>query len=166
LRAPCRAEFADFPWRHDERAFDAWARGCTGYPIVDAAARELLATGYVHNRGRMIAASFLTKHLLVDYRRGEAHYLRWLTDGDYAQNNFGWQWSAGCGCDAQPYFRVFNPELQAQRFDPTGAYVRRWVPEIGTTDYPPPIIDLAEGRARFLKAAAEHLGRNKSAARP
>ena len=97
---------------------------------MDAAARQLLAEGFVHNRARMIAASFLTEHLVVDDRRGEAHYMKYLTDGDWAQNNAGWQWSAGCGCDAQPYFGIFNPVTQGQRFDPEGGYVRRWVPQL------------------------------------
>jgi deoxyribodipyrimidine photo-lyase len=125
----------------------------------------------------MIAASFLTKHLLIDYRRGEAHYMRWLTDGDWAANNFGWQWSAGCGCDAQPYFRVFNPTLQGTKFDPKGIYVRRWVPEIralpdslihtpwlasktsGKILYPAPIVDHATARKRFLATAKEFMNK-------
>jgi deoxyribodipyrimidine photo-lyase len=151
---------------------------------VDASARQLLAEGFVHNRARMIAASFLTKNLLVDYRRGEAHYMKHLTDGDWAQNNMGWQWSAGTGCDAQPYFRVFNPTLQGQKFDPEGDYVRRWVPELARlpakyihepwrapaavasaagvrigSDYPWPIVDLVETRQRFLQIASAHVGK-------
>lgn len=178
LERPFRREFEDFPWRDDEPSWWAWVEGKTGYPVVDAAARQLLAEGYVHNRARMIAASFLTKHLLIDYRRGEAHYMKYLTDGDWAQNNFGWQWSAGCGCDAQAYFRVFNPVLQGRRFDADGSYVRRWVPELsrmpsswihrpwqapagvlaaaGVTiggSYPAPVVDHAAARARFLETA-------------
>ena len=145
---------------------------------MDAAARQLLAEGFVHNRARMVAASFLTKHLLLDYRRGEAHYLRWLTDGDWAPNNAGWQWSAGCGCDAQPWFRIFNPLAQGLKFDPEGAYVKRWVPELAELpasqvhepwkapealrrrlDYPGPIVDHALARARFLATAKDHLAR-------
>jgi deoxyribodipyrimidine photo-lyase len=109
LRRPFRATFEGFPWRDDERALEAWRQGATGYPIVDAAARQLVLEGYVHNRARMIAASFLTKHLLIDYRLGEAHYLKHLVDGDWAQNNAGWQWSAGCGCDAAPLFPRLQP---------------------------------------------------------
>jgi deoxyribodipyrimidine photo-lyase len=182
LEVPFRPEFETFPWRFDEALWGAWVEGRTGYPVVDAAARQLLTEGFVHNRARMIAASFLTKHLLIHYRYGEAHYLRYLTDGDWAQNNAGWQWSAGCGCDAQPYFRVFNPVLQGQRFDPKGDYVRLWVPELARLparfihrpwqapapvlreagvrldrDYPRPIVDHAEARARFLAVAQQHL---------
>ena len=178
LERPFRPAFVGFPWRENKGAFEAWTAGRTGYPIVDAAARQLLAEGFVHNRARMVAASFLTKHLLLDYRLGEAHYLRWLTDGDWAANNSGWQWSAGCGCDAQPWFRIFNPVAQGQRFDPDGDYVRRWVPELAdcptacihepwkapsrlraNLDYPAPIVDHALARARFLATAKGHLGR-------
>ncbi|HSC88896.1 MAG TPA: deoxyribodipyrimidine photo-lyase, partial [Polyangiaceae bacterium] len=182
LERPFRAAFEGFPWRDDEVAWRAWSEGRTGYPVVDAAARQLLAEGFVHNRARMIAASFLTKHLLIHYRRGEAHYLEFLTDGDWAQNDMGWQWSAGCGVDAQPYFRVFHPVTQGQKFDPEGVYVRRWVPELTRLptryihapwtapaavlegagvrlghDYPEPIVDHAEARAEFLATAARHL---------
>jgi deoxyribodipyrimidine photo-lyase len=186
LREPFRPAWRDFPFRDDDAGFAAWCEGRTGYPVVDAAARQLLGEGFVHNRARMIAASFLTKHLLIDYRRGEAHYLRFLTDGDPAQNNLGWQWSAGCGTDAQPYFRVFNPVSQGQRFDPVGAYVRRWVPELAAfpaesihapwdapasvlrdagvalgRNYPAPIVDHGEARARFLAVAESFLGGRK-----
>ncbi|HTQ44332.1 MAG TPA: deoxyribodipyrimidine photo-lyase [Polyangiaceae bacterium] len=159
LREPFRREWIGFPWRDDEAGWRAWVAGTTGYPIVDAAARQLRTEGFVPNRARMIAASFLTKDLLVSYQRGEAHYMELLTDGDWAQNNFNWQWCAGCGCDAQPYFRVFNPAAQAERYDPEGAYVRRWVPELGTASYPRPIVDHAAARARFLETARAHLGR-------
>jgi deoxyribodipyrimidine photo-lyase len=178
LERPFREGFAGFPWRDDEAAWEAWTEGRTGYPVVDAAARQLLAEGFVHNRARMVAASFLAKHLLLDYHQGEAHYLQWLTDGDWAQNNAGWQWSAGCGCDAQPWFRIFNPVAQGARFDPEGAYVKRWVPELAACppafihepwkapralraglDYPDPIVDHASARERFLATAKGHLGR-------
>lgn len=183
LKEPFRADFRGFPWRFDEALWRAWTAGETGYPIVDAAARQLLAEGYVHNRARMIAASFLTKHCLIGYPHGERHYLKYLTDGDWAQNNGGWQWSAGCGCDAQPYFRIFNPVAQGERFDPDGAYVRRWVPELARLpakvihaphlaaeaalaaagvrlgrDYPRPVVDHREARDRFLALAKSHLG--------
>ena len=140
-------------------AWDAWVTGHTGYPVVDAAARQLLGEGFVHNRARMIAASFLTKHLGIDFRAGEAHYLEYLVDGDWAQNDMGWQWSAGCGCDAQPWFRVFAPLTQGERFDPNGDYARRWIPELGTAAYPRPIVDHAKARAAFLATAKTHLGR-------
>ena len=173
LERPFRPGFEGFPWREDEAAWAAWREGRTGYPVVDAAARQLLQEGFVHNRARMVAASFLAKHLLVDFRRGEAHYLRWLADGDWAPNDAGWQWSAGCGCDAQPWFRIFNPTAQGLKFDPDGAYVRRWLPELAALpgalaheprkagvrlDYPAPIVDHALARNRFLAAAKGHLG--------
>ena len=151
---PFREAWRGFPWRSDPGALEAWKEGRTGYALVDAAARELLATGHVHNRARMIAATFLTKHLLLDWREGEAHYRRYLADHDPASNVMGWQWCAGCGVDAQPWFRIFNPETQAKRFDPQGVYARRWLPG----PLAPPIIDLALGRARFLAAAKRHLG--------
>ena len=183
LDEPYRERWRDFPWQNDDAAWGAWCLGTTGYPVIDAAARELRADGFVPNRARMITASFLTKHLLVDYRRGEAHYLTWLTDGDWAQNNAGWQWSAGCGMDAQPYFRIFNPVTQGEKFDPDGTYVKRWLPELarlprkfvhapflapkavleaagvrlGET-YPEPIVEHAAARTRFLAIAEEHLG--------
>lgn len=182
LERPFRSGFVGFPWRRDDAQWRAWAEGQTGYPVVDAAARQLLGQGFVHNRARMIAASFLTKHLLLDYRLGEAHYLRYLTDGDWAQNNLGWQWSAGCGCDAQPYFRIFHPVTQGERFDPDGAYVRAWVPELAKMpaeyihrpwqapadvlrragvrlgdSYPPPVVEHDLARRRFLAVAKEHL---------
>ncbi len=166
----------------DEPGWNAWTAGTTGYPVVDAAARQLLGEGFVHNRARMITASFLTKHLLIDYRRGEAHYMKHLTDGDWAQNNAGWQWSAGSGCDAQPYFRIFNPVTQGETFDPDGEYVRRWVPELAKMPatfihkpweapaavlqgagvelghtYPRPIVEHRTARERFLAVAKSHL---------
>ena len=127
---PLRREFERFPWRDDEEGFRAWAHGRTGYPIVDAGMRQLWRTGTMHNRVRMIAASFLIKHLLIDWRRGEQWFWDTLTDADPASNPMGWQWVAGSGADAAPYFRIFNPVLQAEKFDPDGAYVRRWVPEL------------------------------------
>jgi deoxyribodipyrimidine photo-lyase len=127
---PLRPEFRAFPWREDAAALRAWQRGCTGYPIVDAGMRQLWATGWMHNRVRMIAASFLVKDLLVSWRSGAAWFWDTLVDADLASNTLGWQWSAGCGADAAPYFRIFNPVLQGRKFDPDGAYVRRWVPEL------------------------------------
>ena len=117
-------------WLGDPRHFESWRAGQTGYPIVDAGMRELAATGFMHNRTRMVVASFLTKDLLLDWRAGERHFMTHLVDGDLASNNGGWQWAASTGTDAQPYFRIFNPVLQGRRYDPEGAYVRRWVPEL------------------------------------
>lgn len=122
--------FERFPWRNEAQNFDAWSRGLTGYPIVDAGMRELWATGWMHNRVRMVVASFLTKHLLIDWRRGARWFWNTLVDADLANNTLGWQWTAGCGVDPAPYFRVFNPVAQGERFDPEGRYVRRWVPEL------------------------------------
>lgn len=148
-----RAEFDAFPWpRLKPSALTAWERGRTGVPVVDAAMRELWHTGVVHNRARMITASFLTKNLLIDWRRGEQWFWDTLVDADHANNPFGWQWVAGSGADAAPYFRVFNPELQREKFDPDGAYVGRWVPEYGTGDYPEPIVDLKVTRTAALAA--------------
>jgi deoxyribodipyrimidine photo-lyase len=152
-----RAEFDAFPWpRLHPPALTAWERGRTGVPVVDAGMRELWHTGVLHNRVRMISASFLTKNLLIDWRRGEQWFWDTLVDADHASNPFGWQWVAGSGADAAPYFRVFNPELQREKFDPDGAYVRKWVPEVGTDRYPEPIVDLRETRAAAL-AAYEHV---------
>jgi deoxyribodipyrimidine photo-lyase len=144
------------PWRDvntDERAvadFAAWQEGRTGYPIVDAGMRELNATGFMHNRVRMITASFLTKHLLVDWRLGEAYFAAKLLDFDLAANNGGWQWAAGTGCDAAPYFRIFNPTSQTEKFDKNFAYIRHWVPELATLAYPAPIVEHAYARQRAL----------------
>lgn len=147
------AEFDAFPWPPlQQGALRAWKEGRTGFPLVDAGMRELWATGSMHNRVRMVAASFLTKNLLIDWRLGEQWFWDTLVDADAASNPFNWQWVAGSGADAAPYFRVFNPELQATRFDPDGAYVRRWVPELGTDDYPEPIVDLKKSRAAALAA--------------
>lgn len=146
-----KPEYDFIQWRNSEQEFEAWCNGATGYPIVDAGMRELNATGYMHNRVRMIVASFLTKHLLIDWRWGEAYFAKKLLDYDYAANNGGWQWAAGSGCDAAPYFRVFNPTLQTQKFDKDLVYIRTWVPELDTFEYPAPIVDHAFARERVLK---------------
>ena len=138
------------PWRNNEKEFKAWCEGKTGYPIVDAGMRELNATGYMHNRVRMIVASFLTKHLLIDWRWGEAYFAAKLLDYDLAANNGGWQWAAGTGTDAQPYFRIFNPESQTEKFDKELKYIKKWVPEFDTKDYPKPIVDHKFARERAL----------------
>ena len=149
-----RPEYEQIRWRNDEAEFLAWCEGRTGYPLVDAGMRELNATGFMHNRVRMVAGSFLVKHLLIDWRWGEAYFARRLLDFDLAANNGNWQWVAGTGCDAAPYFRVFNPTLQAKRFDPKNEYIRKWVPEFGTPKQLAPIVDHEEARARVLRAYA------------
>ena len=178
LREPFKQQFARFPYDNDESLFAAWREGRTGYPVVDAAMRQLNREAFMHNRARMIVASFLTKDLLVDYKLGERYFMRQLACGDLAANNGGWQWVAGCGNDAQPYFRIFNPVSQGQKFDPVGAYVRRYIPELADVpdtfihepwkmsealqrqsgvqigrDYPQPIVDHNERRAEALARA-------------
>lgn len=175
-----REELRRIEWENDEAAFTAWCEGRTGYPVVDAAMRELRETGWMHNRARMIVASFLAKDLLVDWRWGELHFMRCLVDGDPAANSGGWQWSAGVGTDAAPYFRIFNPVRQGVAFDPEGHYVRRWVPELARVpapyvhapwllprddqihfgcrvgvDYPKPVVDHAQARRRALQRFAQ-----------
>jgi deoxyribodipyrimidine photo-lyase len=145
-------------WRNNEKEFAAWCEGKTGYPIVDAGMRELNATGFMHNRVRMITASFLTKHLLIDWRWGEAYFAKKLLDFDLAANNGGWQWAASSGCDAAPYFRVFNPQLQTEKFDPKLEYIKKWVAEFGTEKYPKPIVEHKLARERVLKVYKEALG--------
>lgn len=174
---PLRAEFMRFPWREDDLALRAWQRGQTGFPIVDAGMRELWATGWMHNRARMVVASFLVKDLCISWQSGARWFWDTLVDADLANNTMGWQWVAGCGADAAPFFRVFNPVRQGARFDPTGAYVRKWVPELaglpeawihrpwaapqdelsdaGVTlgkNYPKPIVDHDDARRRSLAA--------------
>jgi deoxyribodipyrimidine photo-lyase len=174
---PLRSEFVRFPWRQDTKMLRSWQRGNTGYPIVDAGMRELWATGWMHNRVRMIVASFLVKHLLLPWQEGAYWFWDTLVDADLANNTLGWQWSAGCGADAAPYFRIFNPVLQGKKFDPSGNYVRQWLPELlhvptqwihepwslpedegrqirfgpGIT-YPKPVVDHATARGEALEA--------------
>ena len=145
-----RREYDDLPWRHDPEALAAWQAGETGYPLVDAGMRQLKETGYMHNRLRMVTAMFLTKHLLIHWREGESHFSRHLRDADFASNNGGWQWSASTGTDAAPYFRIFNPESQAKKFDRDSEFIRRYVPEVDSDAYPEPIVDHAEARERAL----------------
>jgi deoxyribodipyrimidine photo-lyase len=149
---PLDARFKAFRWRKDPKGLKAWQQGMTGYPLVDAGMRQLWKTGWMHNRVRMVVASFLCKHLLVDWREGAAWFMDTLVDADLASNTLNWQWSAGCGADAAPFFRIFNPAEQARRFDPDEVYIRRWVPEYGTKDYPAPIVEHKAARQRALDA--------------
>lgn len=144
-------------WRNNEAEFKSWCEGKTGYPIVDAGMRELNSTGHMHNRVRMVVASFLTKHLLIDWRWGERYFAQKLLDFELASNVGGWQWAAGSGCDAAPYFRIFNPYNQTEKFDKEEKYIKRWVPEYQTSLYPKPIVDHAFARDRCLKTYKEAL---------
>lgn len=154
-----KAAYDNIEWRNNEDEFLKWCSGNTGYPFVDAGMRELNNTGFMHNRARMITASFLTKHLLIDWRWGEAYFAEKLLDYDLASNNGGWQWSAGCGTDAAPYFRIFNPEVQLKKFDPNLDYVKKWIPEYGTTKYATKIVDHNYARDRCLKTYKEALNK-------
>jgi deoxyribodipyrimidine photo-lyase len=146
-KIPCN----QLQWENNERYFQAWCEGRTGFPIVDAAMRQLNQTGWMHNRLRMIVSSFLTKDLLVSWQLGERYFMQRLVDGDLAANNGGWQWSASTGTDAQPYFRIFNPTSQAEKFDPKGTFIERYVPEVNSLSYPPPLVDHAVQRQRTLQ---------------
>lgn len=146
-----KSKYDRIVWQNDENLFKAWCDGKTGFPIVDAGMRELNATGFMHNRVRMIVASFLVKDLLIDWRWGEAYFAQKLLDYDLSANNGNWQWAAGSGCDSAPYFRIFNPSEQTKKFDPKLEYVKKWVPEFDTLQYPTPIIDHSFARTRCLK---------------
>ena len=137
-------------WRNNEAEFAAWCQGLTGYPLVDAGMRQLNETGFMHNRVRMVTASFLCKHLLIDWRWGEAYFASRLNDYDLAANNGNWQWAAGCGCDAAPYFRIFNPFAQNAKFDKENHYIKKWIPELNSEHYPKPIIEHQLARERAL----------------
>lgn len=152
-----RKEYDNIVWRNNEAEFKKWCEGKTGYPIVDAGMRELNATGFMHNRVRMITASFLIKHLLIDWRWGEAYFAQKLMDFDFSANNGGWQWASSSGCDAAPYFRIFNPTSQTQKFDPELKYIKKWIPELNSFEYPRPIVDHTFARERVLKAYKEAL---------
>lgn len=145
-----KSKYDRIPWLNSEADFEAWKNGVTGYPIVDAGMRELNETGFMHNRVRMIVASFLTKHLLIDWRWGERYFAEKLLDFDLASNVGGWQWAASSGCDAAPYFRVFSPAAQEAKFDPEQRYIRKWIPEFGTTNYPQPIVEHKMARQRAI----------------
>jgi deoxyribodipyrimidine photo-lyase len=160
---PCVAARAFRPaydhivWRNNEEEFAAWMEGRTGYPIVDAGMRQLNETGYMHNRVRMIVASFLVKHLLIDWRWGEQYFASRLMDFDQSANNGGWQWAAGSGCDAAPYFRIFNPALQTAKFDPDLRYIRQWVPELDQFSYPQPVVNHEMARKRCIDTYKKYL---------
>jgi deoxyribodipyrimidine photo-lyase len=154
-----KKEYEHIQWRNNEKEFGLWCEGKTGYPIVDAGMRQLNTTGFMHNRVRMVVASFLAKHLLIDWRWGEAYFAEKLLDYDLAANNGGWQWAAGSGCDAAPYFRVFNPSLQTKKFDPQLEYIRKWVPEFEDFNYPSPVVDHEFARKRCLEVYGKALKR-------
>lgn len=152
-----KAKYDNIEWRNNEQDFQMWCKGLTGYPIVDAGMRQLNETGYMHNRVRMIVASFLCKHLLIDWRWGEIYFANKLNDYDLSANNGNWQWAAGCGCDAAPYFRVFNPTIQMEKFDKNLEYIKKWLPSFGTITYPKPLVDHNFARERALKVYGEAL---------
>lgn len=156
-----KPQYDRIEWRNNESEFKAWREGKTGFPIVDAGMRELNVTGFMHNRVRMIVASFLVKDLLIDWRWGEAYFAQKLLDFDLSANNGGWQWAAGSGCDAAPYFRVFNPTEQTKKFDPKYEYIKKWVPEFNTDKYPKPIVDHSAARLRVLSVYKEALTENR-----
>ncbi|MFW6101224.1 MAG: cryptochrome/photolyase family protein [Bacteroidota bacterium] len=155
-----KSQYNEIEWRNDEEEFAAWCEGKTGYPIVDAGMRQFNQTGYMHNRVRMIAASFLTKHLLIDWRWGESYFAEKLLDYELASNNGGWQWASGSGCDAAPYFRIFNPHRQTERFDPEHRYIENWVPEFRDPAYKKPIVDHKFARERALQVYSKALKKN------
>jgi deoxyribodipyrimidine photo-lyase len=155
-----KKKYDNIQWRNNETEFKKWCNGETGYPLVDAGMRQLNETGYMHNRVRMVTASFLVKHLLIDWRWGEAYFAQKLLDFELSSNNGNWQWAAGCGCDAAPYFRVFNPEIQMQKFDSKAIYVNRWVPEYGRFGYPPPIVEHSFARNRAISVYKNAVQRN------
>jgi deoxyribodipyrimidine photo-lyase len=157
IKASFKKQYDAIEWRNNEQEFQAWCQGKTGYPLVDSGMRELNATGYMHNRVRMVVASFLTKHLLIDWKWGETYFAEKLLDFDLASNIGGWQWASGSGCDAAPYFRVFNPTAQLEKFDKQLTYVKKWIPEYGTSAYPEPIVEHKMARERVLKVYKEAL---------
>lgn len=158
VNRPFREKYASVPWRQDEGDFRRWCQGITGYPMVDAGMRELNRTGIMHNRVRMVTAGFLTRHLFIDWRWGERYFAKKLLDFDLSANVGNWQWAAGCGCDAAPYFRIFNPTTQIKKFDPDYEYIKKWVPELGTAEYPEPIVAHKAARQRALDTFKKALG--------
>ncbi|MBK7093849.1 MAG: deoxyribodipyrimidine photo-lyase [Saprospiraceae bacterium] len=150
-------KYRNLEWINDEQDYEKWQKGMTGYPLVDAGMRELNETGYMHNRVRMITAGFLCKHLLIDWKWGEKYFASKLLDYDLSANNGNWQWAAGTGCDAAPYFRIFNPASQQEKFDKNKEYIKKWIPEFGTPDYPEPVIDHKFGRERALSVFSKSI---------
>jgi deoxyribodipyrimidine photo-lyase len=144
-------------WRNNKSEFEKWKSGQTGYPLVDAGMRQLNETGFMHNRVRMVTAGFLCKHLLIDWRWGEAYFAEKLLDYELASNNGNWQWAAGTGCDSAPYFRVFNPTIQVQKFDPKLVYIKKWVPELNSMEYPNPMVDHKMARERAIQSYKDGL---------
>jgi deoxyribodipyrimidine photo-lyase len=159
LNSSFRKQYNNIKWRNSKTDFNKWKSGLTGYPLVDAGMRELVATGNMHNRVRMIVASFLTKHLLIHWSKGEKYFASLLLDYDLSSNNGNWQWAAGCGCDAAPYFRIFNPLTQAKKFDPNDEYIKKWVPEFNTSMYPKPMVNHNFARQRCFKVYSEGLNK-------
>lgn len=179
MNKPFKPEYTNITWEYSRSDFEAWCNGRTGYPFVDAAMRQMNHTGYMHNRARMTTASFLAKDLLIDWRMGERYFMEHLIDGDFASNNGGWGFSASTGVDPQPYFRIFNPLLQSERYDPDGHYIRKWLPELAEVQgkavhdpygrgataqaekagYPRPVVEHKFGRDRALARYKEGLGR-------
>jgi deoxyribodipyrimidine photo-lyase len=155
-----KSKYNGIEWRNNIDEFERWCNGYTGYPIVDAGMRQLNSTGYMHNRTRMIAAGFLCKHLLIDWKWGESYFAKKLLDYELSSNNGNWQWAAGTGCDAAPYFRIFNPVAQEKKFDTNLEYIKKWVTEIGTSKYPSPIVDHKFARLRALSAYKNALNRS------
>lgn len=180
MNKPFKPEYSNIKWSYDKSHFEAWAAGRTGFPIVDAAMRQLAHTGWMHNRCRMVVASFLAKDLLLDWRLGERWFMEHLVDGDFASNNGGWGFAASVGVDPQPYFRIFNPLLQSEKFDPEGEYIRTWLPELRGVEgkavhdpygrgqaeevkkkgYPKPIVEHKGSREKALSAYKEGISRN------
>jgi deoxyribodipyrimidine photo-lyase len=156
-----RPKYDSIIWINDEEQFEKWCLGQTGYPLVDAGMRQLNETGFMHNRVRMVTASFLCKHLLTDWRWGEKYFAEKLLDYELSSNNGNWQWAAGTGCDAAPYFRVFNPYEQARKFDRENKYILKWIPEVNTPDYPPPMVDHATARTRAISTYRYYMNRDK-----
>jgi deoxyribodipyrimidine photo-lyase len=160
VKSNFKSKYNQIEWRNNPVEFEKWKKGETGFPMVDAGMRELNASGYMHNRVRMVVAGFLCKHLLIDWRWGEAYFAKKLLDYELSSNNGNWQWAAGTGCDAAPYFRVFNPTEQVKKFDPNLEYIKKWVPEINSFEYPPPIVDHKTARERALETYKKGIQQN------